>query len=189
MVRVAALFVDPRGPYPYMPTVECWGLPERDAREYSGPYPVVAHPPCGPWGRLRHLYRGDEHNCAPIAAYQVRRHGGVLEHPAGSLLWEAAAFALPLPGEPVDRYGGFTVEVRQVDWGHVAEKKTWLYFVGVDPRVIKFPLPGKKATHCISRDAKRKSSKLLRASKAACRRTPPVFARWLVDLAATATVS
>lgn len=65
---VAALYVDPRGPYPKMLGVECWDE-ARDARTYAGPHPVVAHPPCGPWGRLRHLYRGGEGDatCGPAA--------------------------------------------------------------------------------------------------------------------------
>jgi hypothetical protein len=53
-VTVAALYVDPRGPYASMPGVDPWDV-ERDARTYAGPYPVVAHPPCGSWGRFRNL--------------------------------------------------------------------------------------------------------------------------------------
>jgi hypothetical protein len=50
---VAALYIDPRGPYPKMPVVDCWDE-TRDADRYAGAAPIVAHPPCGPWGALRH---------------------------------------------------------------------------------------------------------------------------------------
>ena len=48
MDKVAALYVQPGGVYYGLPDVEPWGLPERDAREYAGPWPVVA--PCPPGG-------------------------------------------------------------------------------------------------------------------------------------------
>ena len=92
---VAALYVDPRGPYPSMPGVDCWDE-RRDARNYAGPHPVVAHPPCGPWSRLRFFCRHQARELAPLAVAQVRRWLGVLEHPMGSLLWRE--MALPLPG-------------------------------------------------------------------------------------------
>lgn len=74
-VTVAALYVERGGPYFGMPGVDPWDI-ERDARTYAGPHPVVAHPPCGPWGELRHLYKGNEHDIAPIAVEQVRKWGG-----------------------------------------------------------------------------------------------------------------
>ena len=41
MVDVAALYVDPRGPYPELLGPElCWDA-ERDARLYDGPHPVA----------------------------------------------------------------------------------------------------------------------------------------------------
>ena len=124
-MTVAALYIDPRGPYPrLLGKSNCWGL-DRDATLYPGPHPVVAHPPCGPWGRIKHLYQGAEHELAPIAVEQVRTWGGVLEHPARSGLWKQCR--LPLPYAGLDALGGFTVEVNQCDWGHVAPKKTWLY--------------------------------------------------------------
>ncbi len=42
---IAALFVRDDGPYVGREDVDPWHLP-RDAREYAGPHPVVAHPPC-----------------------------------------------------------------------------------------------------------------------------------------------
>lgn len=51
---VQALFVDTgrHGIYPKLLGVEnCWGL-DRDAHNYAGPDPVVAHPPCQNWVNL-----------------------------------------------------------------------------------------------------------------------------------------
>lgn len=130
---VAALYVDPRGPYPKMAGVEPWDE-RRDARQYAGPHPIVAHPPCGPWGRLRAMNRHQPRELALIAVEQVRRYGGVLEHPSGSLLWRERH--LPLPGEFADAFGGWTFDVDQCDLGHVARKQTWLYLVGVNRHLV-----------------------------------------------------
>lgn len=145
MITVAALYVDRLGPYPKIPGVDCWDE-ARDARLYDGPHPVVAHPPCGPWGRLRHLSRRDDPALAIRAVEQVRAFGGVLEHPFQSLLFRHRD--MPHPGELPDRFGGVTVEVCQCDWGHPARKRTWLYCVGV-PALGEFP-PAREPTHWIS---------------------------------------
>jgi hypothetical protein len=197
-VDVAALYVDVRGrdcPYPNIPGVECWGLPYRDAREYAGPWPVVAHPPCGPYSKLRHLYRGSEHDCAPRAVDQVRAFGGVLEHPKDSKLWDL--IALPRPGQPSDQHGGFTVEVDQVDWGHVARKSTWIYLVRVPLGALVKPEP-REPTHWVSGFRSAGGRKYPeRYKRTGCavppgikvcsaqqrRRTPPDFAEYLVSLA------
>lgn len=81
---VAALYVASRGCYYGLDDVEPWGLPERDAREYAGPHPVVAHPPCARWGRYAlggpsHYGRfkvGDDGGCFAAALASVRRWGG-----------------------------------------------------------------------------------------------------------------
>lgn len=183
---VAALYIDPRGPYPKMPGVDCWDE-TRDARLYGGPHPVVAHPPCGPWGRLKHLYRGSEHDIAPLAVEQVRRFGGVLEHPAGSRLW--SDLGLPPPGGQLDICGGYTLEVNQVLWGHSCVKPTWLYVYGCSGST-EAPFPGREPTHAIFYGRFERSGhagpKLIGASKEIRRRTPPLFAEWLVALARSA---
>jgi hypothetical protein len=190
---IAALYIDPRGPYPTLPGVECWDA-ARDARTYDGPHPIVAHPPCGPWGRFRHLSRRDNPQLAIRAVAQVRACGGVLEHPAGSLLWRE--LRLPLPGELPDAYGGRTIEVCQCDWGHVARKRTWLYLVGVDLAALVMP-PPREPTHWISGFRNSSGRSPERYARSGCsvppgikvcsaqqrRRTPRAFAEWLVSLA------
>ena len=51
---VAAMFVRADSVYKTIPGVDCWDI-DRDARLWPGGCPVVAHPPCRAWGRLRHL--------------------------------------------------------------------------------------------------------------------------------------
>ena len=184
-MTVAALYVDARGPYPSLPRVDAWHLP-RDARTYSGPHPVVAHPPCATWGRWRWRATGgdEEHSCGPRAVAQVRAHGGVLEHPAASNLWTECG--LPVPGALPDAWGGWTLEVDQCDWGHPARKRTWLYLVrvGVLPPT---PAPGEPvAVVCPTAGYRgRRGDPGWRPHVPKSRRhlTPPAFAAWLVALA------
>lgn len=171
--QVAALYVDSRrGPYAAIPGVELWDA-KRDARGYAGPWPVIAHPPCAPWGRYYRWSKGGdgEKELAPIAVGQVRAWGGVLEHPAHSRLWKEP-LGLPLPGELPDRWGGITVEVEQGGWGHPAPKKTWIYAVGVELMLLARPSPG-----FIPRTTVEQMSSTAR------RITPALFAGWLVELA------
>lgn len=140
-MKVAALYVEPNGVYSGLPGVDLWDE-ERDAREYPGPHPVVAHPPCTRWCQLAGLVearwghrRGDDGGCFAAALSAVRRFGGVLEHPAYSDAW--AAFGLnrpPVGGGWVnaDFEGGWTCYVEQGRYGHAARKATWLYACDVD---------------------------------------------------------
>ena len=168
MTAPAALYVDPdRGPYRAM-GLDLW-CAARDARGYPGPGPVVAHPPCEAWGRFKWRARQDRRDLALIAVDQVRRWGGILEHPAHSDLWGAAR--LPRPGELPDPWGGWSLSVEQGWWGHEAPKATWLYLVGVDPnRVI---LPACRPTPAGRIEAMPRSRRHV---------TPPDFAVWLVSL-------
>jgi hypothetical protein len=126
--NVAALYVDPKGVYPSL--TPHWFDLAKDARTYVGPFPVVAHPPCAPWSRLRHFSKGEGRDCGPIAVDQVRKFGGVLEQPADSSLFKVCG--LPPPFGFPDPAGGRTVAIYQGDYGHPAPKLTWLYLVGVD---------------------------------------------------------
>lgn len=136
---IAALYVQPDGVYAEVPDVELWDE-RRDARNYAGPYPVVAHPPCQRWGRMAPVNQaryglpiGDDGGCFAAALAVVRRFGGVLEHPAESKAWQA--YRLPWPpsqGWQRDLDGGWCCEVHQGNYGHRARKRSWLYAVGAE---------------------------------------------------------
>jgi hypothetical protein len=190
---IAALYIDPRGPYPnLLGAAQCWDA-TRDARTYEGPWPIVAHPACGPWGRLRHMYQGSEGGpeLGCIAVRQVRAFGGVLEHPADSRLWEACE--LPRPGDPPDVFGGWTIRVNQSDWGHVCRKPTWLYLVRVNAEIAAWRPEPREPTHWVGggRGADgtcrgKVPDGIKCASAEQRRRTPPLFAEWLALMAETA---
>lgn len=190
---IAALYIDPRGPYPKILGVDCWDE-IRNADYYPGADPIVAHPPCTHWGRQRHNAQKNDAHCAPRAVTLVRRFGGVLEHPAYSKLWRYCG--LPLPDEPCDAAGGYTIEVNQVEWGHVARKPTWLYLVRVPREAIEPPpYPGRQPTHWLSgyrnsptRKVYPKNGSPVPPGIKVCsaqqrRRTPVLFAEYLVRLA------
>lgn len=182
---VAVLYVDARGPYPGI--VRDWYDTERNAMTYAGTLPVVAHPPCGPWSRLSQLHKdARELALAPHALAIVQRCGGVLEHPAGSKLFEACG--LPKPGA-AGRHGGFTLEVQQCDWGHPARKRTWLFIAGLRRDLPPMP-ESREPTHWASGGRTRSSRQgspvppgIKVCSAQQRRRTPVAFAQWLVEVA------
>lgn len=140
MRTVAALYVEQDGVYVGLEGVDPWDE-ARDARKYSGPHSVVAHPPCARWSRLarfcevRHgLKVGDDGGCFAAAIRAVHAFGGVIEHPAFSKAWEH--FGLPRPDTKVQGWqhgkcGGFSCYVEQGRYGHAVKKATWLYVFGV----------------------------------------------------------
>lgn len=183
---VAVLFVRSDSFYKFLPGCDVWDI-ERDARSYAADLPVIAHPPCRAWAGLRHMAkpRPDEKELALFAVDQVRRCGGVLEHPRGSTLWEVAG--LPLPGKR-DKFGGFTFSVCQSDFGHRARKPTWLYCCGIES--VDLPVPSLRLGEapCIIGSSGRRldgsrSSRRPEVSKAEREATPPEFAAFLFDLA------
>ena len=137
---IAALYVETDGAYFGLPGVDPWDE-VRDARNYAGPYPVVAHPPCQRWGKLwagqpLHIKRtgirkikGDDGGCFAAALASVRQWGGVIEHPWGSHAW--SHFGLNIPPRSggwiaADFEGGWTCCVEQGRYGHYARKPTLL---------------------------------------------------------------
>lgn len=188
VVPVAVLYCRPDSVYKSLPGCDCWDE-QRDARGWTGGMPVVVHPPCGHWGRLRKLCTKPdaEKSLAPSAVECVRRWGGVLEHPAGSKLWNHCG--LPKPGLGPDKYGGWTFSAPQWWWGHPANKATWLYIVGITPEQLP-PIPFRigQPLYTVATDGRSRATMRLRGligemKKSERDATPIDFAQWLVELA------
>jgi hypothetical protein len=197
MSKVQALFVDPKGVYPELLGVEaCWDE-ARDAREfkYTGNTdPVVCHPPCQLWvnfaavnwkryGRQRPAWYhgGSDGDCFLHALAYVRAFGGVLEHPAFTHAWDA--FGLLRPDDmgwsrDYCKPEGWVCEVWQSAYGHGAQKRTWLYYVGKRP---PFELDWRRepGTHQVGWFDRNKPT----LSKRQACATPRAFAETLIALA------
>ncbi len=147
---ISALFVINDGPY-FISGVDPWNE-LRDARKYKGPHKVIAHPPCQRWGRYwgggpmlhgteNQKLLGDDNGCFSHALWSVRTFGGVLEHPEASHAFKF--FGLPIPSQKggwtaPDKYGGRSCCVAQGNYGHRAQKLTWLYGVNIDFKELKW---------------------------------------------------
>lgn len=164
---VAALFVRKVNHYAAL-GCDCYDF-DRNALTWSGGAPGIFHPPCRSWGQLSHMAkpRPGERELALWAMAQVRRWGGVLEHPYASRLWRESGcsrFGIR------DSHGGVLVPVMQSWFGHRAPKKTALYIVG--------PVPD--LTWCQDKPTVTTVERMGRPER---ERTPKAFAAWLVDLA------
>ena len=180
---ITVLFARRDSNYKTLPGVDVWDA-DRDALKWPGGTPIVAHPPCRGWGQLRFLAKPTpgELALAPWAVVQVRKFGGVLEHPNRSILWPTAG--LPEP-RSVDKFGGWTLPISQHWWGHKAEKLTRLYIVGcrhVDVPDMPFVLG--ESSHVIAQgNRKNKRRPRPEVTKVEREHTPILLAEWLVELA------
>lgn len=176
--RVAVLFAHHNSPYKAIPACDVYDR-QRDALKWRGGCAAIAHPPCAQWGRFATQAKNNptEKELGLWAVTQVRRHGGILEHPVDSKLWVAAG--LPAPGH-ADAHGGYTLTVNQCDWGHAALKRTWLYICGCPAQLLP-PMPpaGRQPTAKIA-GSKARGSPLPGLSHNKRELTPPEFAAWLV---------
>lgn len=177
---VAVLFARQDSIYKQIQGCDVYDI-DRDARNFHGGLPVVAHPPCRAWGRLRQFARPrpGERELALAAVCHVRLNGGVLEHPVASQLWPVAG--LPAPGSR-DAWGGYTLPVHQYWWGHRAEKATLLYIVGCSPENLPaIPMRMGEPTHVVQ--SRKRSGYRPHITKAEREHTPPPLAEWLVEVA------
>ncbi|WP_287802846.1 hypothetical protein, partial [Diaphorobacter sp.] len=159
---VAALFVRKVNHYAAL-GCDCYDF-DRNALTWPGGAPGIFHPPCRSWGQLSHMAkpRPGERELALWAMAQVRRWGGVLEHPYASRLWRESGcsrFGIR------DSHGGVLVPVMQSWFGHRAPKKTALYIVG--------PVPD--LTWCQDKPTVTTVERMGRPER---ERTPKAFAAW-----------
>lgn len=178
---ISVLFATKNSVYKTIPGLDVWDE-DRNALNWPGKNRGIFHPPCRKWSRwLRHFSTApeSEKHLAIWAVHQVRKWGGVLEHPACSTLFDH--MTLPRPGRR-DEYG-LTICVEQFWFGHKCRKASWLYICGVEsippiPLVLGEapvqwdPKPNQKAKHP---DMQRLSNHDRQA-------TPLAFAYWLIDL-------
>lgn len=98
----------------------------RNAYNYNGSGPIIAHPPCQQWSKLRHFAKDnkEERDLAYFCLEQVNKNGGILEHPKGSLFIKEARLK--------------TITVWQHWWGFGAKKETQLYCKDVE--LLAYPI-------------------------------------------------
>lgn len=190
---IAALFVQSDGCYSGCDEIDAW--PEhRDARLYDNTFPVVAHPPCQLWGALaavNYARWGGEHNrpgndggCFASALANVRRCGGVLEHPAKTRAFPSHGLQVPI-GIGWHKTGAneWVCEVWQSAYGHRANKATWLLYCGkAVPHELRWERP--KGTHQVGfHDQRGKAKNKPTLSKKEANATPMEFRNELIKLA------
>ena len=153
---IAALFVEKTGIYSTFDNVDVWDV-ERDARNYAGPWPVVAHPPCTRWCRLAGLvearwgYKRGDDGVGFVGGWTCYVEQGRYGHLAKKATWLYAC----------------GVELPALLWGHVADRDV-------------------KATVSWCGNRTWANQDRPRIGKKAASATPIAFANVLVDMARSA---
>lgn len=163
---IPVLFTQEDSNYDKFEIFDCYDL-KRDALSFSDRLPLIAHPPCRKFSKLRGLSTAplSEKKLAFFALAKVRQFGGILEHPRSSTLWKDGNFNLD---GTIDSYGGFLRSVDLSWFGFSARKKTMLYFCGIAPgQLPPFPLSFNAITHVVSssyKSEKKEISKNMRST-------------------------
>ena len=157
MKIIAILCAHQKSNYYSIPFLDIYNE-KRNAASFNLDLPVIAHPPCAQWSKLkRFAHFNQEHiDIALHCVEMVRRNGGILEHPEGSTLF---------------KHCGITQHIYSVDqswFGYPAKKTTWLWFNGYKPAAI--PLMFEARTN-----------RLARLSHPARSITTLAFNQWLVN--------
>lgn len=171
---VAVLCASGRSIYRHLPQVLVYDE-ARDARTFHGREPVIAHPPCRTWSKhfrtqAKPPDREAEMELGRFAVRTVIANGGVLEQPAGSLLF--TEMQLPMPNEPEDPFL-YTLYIEQRWFQFPTRKATWLLIAGL-PRHQLPPIPFEMRTTAVT------FGDLTKAGRS---QTTKQFAEWLCQVA------
>ena len=167
---IAALYCEPASIYHDFQQVDVYDE-ERDALTFRGGMPIIAHPPCRLWSRLRHMSTAAiaERQFAIHAINVARSHGGIVEHPASSSLWKFPG--MPKRGQR-DAQGGWIMTIDQGAFGHQCQKRTSLYMFGIQPEQLPaFSIWSNHTRTVQSQHSGNRNS------------TPEPMARWLIECA------
>lgn len=124
---IAILCVNAKSVYKKIQGVDCWDE-KRDAYNYAGQSPIIAHPPCAQWSRLHHFaHKNEKEKGLALHCFKlIQKYGGILEHPAGSKFFKAVGVMHQV------------ISIDQHWFGYPARKRTYLYFNQCKP--VSFPL-------------------------------------------------
>ena len=107
----------------------------------------------------------------------------MLEHPAQTYAWSQYGLTKPVKNQWVKSTNGWVCEVWQSAYGHLANKKTWLYYVGPQkPFDLNWSRP--IGSHQIGfPDQRGRSKNKPTLNKKMANATPILFAKTLISLA------
>jgi hypothetical protein len=175
---ISVLFAARNSIYKTIPGLDIWDE-DRDALNWSGGNPGIFHPPCRLWSAfLSQFSKADrsEKDLGIWSVCEVRKHGGILEQPAFSKLWDAAGVPYP----PYQDEFGFSISIDQFWFNHQCRKRTWLYICAL-PRSLLPAYPIKLvAEYPVALHGR---GKVPRSDKRQRSATPVEFARWLIETA------
>lgn len=163
---IAILCAHPKSHYFEIEGLEVYDQ-KRDARNFVGNAPVICHPPCAQWSRLRKFAKVDleQKALANFCLGWFASNGGIFEHPAGSSVFRELEFPKESKMYSVD----------QSWWGFPARKRTYLVFHRCSP--IAYPLNFDLITHTVTNP----KGGMKELSKNRVALTPLSFDQWLVD--------
>jgi hypothetical protein len=120
---ISVLCIQKNSNYLQLPNLDLWNE-SRNTYNYTGINPVICHPPCQQWSRLKAFAKDDKlsKELALFCWDKVQVNGGIFEHPLGSSFFKYVN---------ANRKKMFVVH--QSWWGFPARKPTILYFNNYKP--------------------------------------------------------